>query len=340
MKHVSIAYFGSPDFSAHLLSYIVSGELPVTVSFVVTQPDKPIGRKHILTPSPVKLMAKQYNIPVFESLDSPDLHRLLYEVDFAIVFAYGFKVLIKKELLRAPKIHFGTTGFGFVNVHPSLLPKYRGSSPITFPLMLGEEKTGVSLFVMDEKMDHGPIISQTTVELGSQETRIDLQNRLTEVAKQLISDLCSTCANKGKGALPLTEQNHDKATHAHYLMRDHGFVPLSTITQAMQGKALQHRDLPKTIQVYLDKYAETDPICRIYATKMINEPARTLYDFYRGISPWPGLWTIINKNGKKRLKITRAELQQNRFVINEVQLEGKKSVDFNTFIRAYNFTWL
>ena len=155
---INLAYFGTPDFSARLLEKVITtSDLPVDLKLAVTQPDKPVGRKQTLTPSPVKEVAKKYGIEVWDynlkdqKLKSKNEESSLIknlkqkEIDLVLLYAYG--EIIEQELLDTPR-------YGFWNIHPSLLPKYRGASPITYPIILGDAETGVTLMKMDEKLEH------------------------------------------------------------------------------------------------------------------------------------------------------------------------------------------
>ena len=125
MTKLKVAYFGTPDFSARLLKKLIDAvDLPIGIVQVVTQPDKKVGRKQVLTPSPVKVLAQENNIPVEDDLRF--MNNDLRNVDLVILFAYGD--IISLDTLAKPK-------YGFWNVHPSLLPKYRGPSPVAEPLI-------------------------------------------------------------------------------------------------------------------------------------------------------------------------------------------------------------
>ena len=188
---MKIAYFGTPSFSAALLEkLILDTSLGIKVSLVVTQPDRPTGRKMLMTPSPVKTVAQKYGIEVVDSIEKLQVASYkLREVDLSLVYAFGFKRLIPLDLLRAPKIQFDIGGgntSGFVNIHPSLLPLYRGASPIAYPILMGENKTGVTLFVMDEKMDHGPIISQEEMPITLTDVRTDMEKKLSDLGFEML----------------------------------------------------------------------------------------------------------------------------------------------------------
>lgn len=276
MKKLTIAYFGTPYFSAILLDKIVTDKtLPFQVMYVVTQPDKPVGKKQIVTPSPVKEVAEKYKIPISEFKPALD-------VDLCLVYAYG--VILPKELLTVPK-------YGFFCIHPSLLPKYRGASPIAYPLMSGDTKTGVTIFQMDEKIDHGPIVVQKEMNIAPDDRRPQLEKKLTSLAFDLLKTI------DFKKLHPL-EQDHSKATYTHFLKKDDGYIPFGHFTRS---------DLVKSI-----------------------------YNRFRGLYPWPGIWTLITiKDQEKRLKITDLEYTNSRLIIKKVQLEGKNEVDFKIFNKAY-----
>ncbi len=279
MKKLSLAYFGSPDFSADFLEKILNDkQLPIEVKLVVTQPDKPTGRKQIVTANPVKKTAEKAKIP-YNGIK-------LMNIDLAVVYAFGH--LIPKELLTLPK-------YGFWNIHPSLLPKYRGPSPIAAPLINGDETTGVTIIKMDEEIDHGPIIAQQSLAIDQDDKRPDLEKKLTDLAFEMFKKLV------GEDTKFFTEQNHSLATYTKKLTKQDGFIEISKLKD------------------------------------QISKNSVGLFNLFRGLTPWPGLWTIL-PNGK-RLKITGLNIVRNKNLcslqIKCVQLEGKKEVDFETFNNAY-----
>ena len=315
MKSLNIAYFGSSYFSASLLEQIlIDKELPVKLKFVVTQPDQPVGRKQILTPTPVKIMAEKYfkseDIKFFAvcGFPSKNFDIELKNIDIALVYAFG--EVIPKNILSLPK-------YGFWNIHPSLLPKYRGPSPIAIPLINGDETTGVTIIKMDEEIDHGPIIAQQSLTIEKTDKRPDLEKKLTnlgfEMFKKIVGERTKFFATwdipLGEGSHgdkkirsePFIAQNHKLATYTKKLTKQDGFVEISKLKD------------------------------------QISKNSEELFNLFRGLYPWPGIWTIL-PNGK-RLKITGLNIVRNKNLcslqIKRVQLEGKKEVDFETFKRAY-----
>ena len=153
-------FFGSPDFSAHALSILK--ERGLVPDLIITAPDRPAGRGLVLTPSPVKIWAEHNGVEVLapEKLKDESVRSRLEQTkwDFFLVFAYG--KILRDWLLNMPTC-------GTLNIHPSLLPKFRGSSPITSFILSNETETGVTIMKIDEEVDHGPILSQEVIPLDS-----------------------------------------------------------------------------------------------------------------------------------------------------------------------------
>ncbi len=357
MRKLKIAYFGTPSFSSRLLSKLIEDQsLPIEITMVVTQPDKKTGRKQIMTKSPVKTVAETHGIPVWDTTAGDGFIAALQAADLGIVYAYGFRMLLPTEVLEAPKLKIGDTGKSLVNIHPSLLPRYRGASPIAYPILMGDELTGVTLFVMDEKMDHGPVIFQEPVKIALNDVRPVMEQKLTglgfEMVKRLVTDLA-------QGRQPaLKEQDHARTTHARFMEKEDGFLPYPVLVKALKNEALTAQELPHIVRSYVEKYrlpadsvggflpantrstGETveAPCCRDpFPLRHLRERSgKTIYDIFRGMYPWPGVWTTVRINGQeKRLKITEMAYEDNTLHIIKVQLEGKTEVDFPTFQNAY-----
>ena len=155
---MNIVFMGTPEFAAVTLTSLLASKHHMIAVF--TQPDKPVGRKLILTPSPVKMLAQQHKIPVFcpFTLKSEEILTRLKSLqpDVIVVAAYG--MLLPKQILELPK-------FGCINVHASLLPKYRGAAPIQWSLINGESETGITIMFMEEKLDAGGIVNQKSIKI-------------------------------------------------------------------------------------------------------------------------------------------------------------------------------
>ncbi len=211
---MKIVFMGTPDYAVKTLEALV--EAGHEVAAVFAQPDKPVGRKHILTAPPVKVCAEKLGIPVFQpnTLRDTAVAKQLKEInpDVIVVVAYG--KLLPKEILDIPRL-------GCVNGHASLLPKYRGASPIQWCIVCGEKVTGVSTMLMDEGMDTGDILMTKTVEIGETETAEQLFERLSGHSAELMVE---TLAGLEKGTVTPTRQDHSKATYAPIIKKEMALI--------------------------------------------------------------------------------------------------------------------
>ncbi len=175
-----IIFMGTPAFSVPILEGLIA-RAEYEIVAVVTQPDRPVGRKRVLTPPPVKECALKHHIPIFQPekiIGSEELdHLLALQSDVIVTAAFG--QFLPEKLLSAPK-------FGGLNVHASLLPKYRGGAPVHYAIMNGEEKTGVTIMAMAKKMDAGDIYAQAEILIGTKDDVGTLFEKLSQLGKELL----------------------------------------------------------------------------------------------------------------------------------------------------------
>ncbi len=175
-----IVFMGTPDFAVPCLEAIIEKHEVVAV---FTQPDKPVGRKQLLTPPPVKVLAEKNNIPVYQPsrLKDSDAAETIKSLgaDITVVVAYG-KILPNEVLEAAP--------YGCINVHASLLPKYRGAAPIQWAVLNGDKKTGVCVMQMDEGLDTGDVILVKRTDIGENETSEELFERLSKIGADALNE--------------------------------------------------------------------------------------------------------------------------------------------------------
>lgn len=214
-KIINVIFFGTPDFVLPICE--VLGDLKeFHLAAVITSPDKPLGRKQILTPSPVKQWALEHKIPVLtpEKLDQNFLNILISQypnIELGILAAYG-KIIPQEIIDLFPK--------GILVIHPSLLPKYRGASPVPAAILEGDKETGVTIFKMDSQMDHGPIITRFKEEIKANDTTERLLPRLFgKTTDILITILKPYIEDK---IIPRT-QNHKLATYCRILTKKDGY---------------------------------------------------------------------------------------------------------------------
>lgn len=297
MEKIKLTFFGSPDFAAYFLEKILTDTTInqlIEVKLIVTQKDKLVGRKQILTPTPVKQIASKFNNLIIEDslaslrsgLKNENLKMKISEADLALVYAYGD--LIPKEFLDMPK-------YGFWNIHPSLLPKYRGPMPIASPLIKGDKTTGLTIIKMDEEIDHGPIIAQESLTIEKSDKRPDLEKKLTDLGFEMFKKIIKK--NVKIDQLDLLDQLDQFATYTKKLSKQDGFIEISKLKD------------------------------------QISNNSEGLFNLFRGLYKWPGIWTTL-PNGK-RLKITDIDFVENKLVIRKVQLESKNEVDFETFNKVH-----
>jgi len=246
--------------------------------------------------------------------------------DLIVLASYG--KIIPQIILDLPRL-------GCINVHPSLLPRHRGASPIQNTILQGDTETGVTFIQLDEKLDQGPIISQEKVGIAPTDLRSDLENKLTELSFQLFKKQVEQIADSQKATLKFINQDNKAATYTQKFTKEDGFISFSIIEKALNNSSLNFAELPKPILRYIEKYHLTEE----WKAKL-TDSGKIIYDYFRGLYPWPGIWTRVTPARcaavqQKRLKITNCSLTNNKLIIKKVQLEGKKEVDFITFNKAY-----
>ena len=211
---MKVVFMGTPDYAVETLKALIDSEHDVAAVFC--QPDKPVGRKQILTPPPVKVCALENNIPVYQPLtlkdDEPKAILRDIEPDVIVVVAYG--KLLPEDVLNIAK-------YGCVNGHASLLPKYRGASPIQWCIVCGETETGVTTMLMDKGMDTGDILEQETVKIGEKETAEELFERLSVTSAKL---MISTLEKLEKGEITPIKQEEEKATYAPIIKKEMALI--------------------------------------------------------------------------------------------------------------------
>jgi methionyl-tRNA formyltransferase len=195
-----IVFMGTPKFSVQVLDKLIEDGYDVLVA--VTQPDRPVGRKKVMTPPPVKEAAMAHNLPVLqpEKLSKSDELQQIIDMkpDLVVTAAYG--QLLPNELLDAPK-------YGCINVHASLLPELRGGAPIHYSLLQGKKETGITIMYMAEKLDAGDIISQSAIQIDEADHTGTLHDKLSKVGAELLSETIPTILSGTSSRTPQDEAN-------------------------------------------------------------------------------------------------------------------------------------
>ncbi|UTB80925.1 methionyl-tRNA formyltransferase [Staphylococcus carnosus] len=204
-----VIFMGTPDFSTKVLEMLIAEE---DVIAVVTQPDRPVGRKRVMTPPPVKEVALENGIEVYqpEKISQSDDLQTLIDMEPDLIVTAAFGQILPKSLLDAPKL-------GAINVHASLLPKYRGGAPIHQAIIDGEKETGVTIMYMEPKLDAGDIISQQAIEIEANDNVESMHDKLSFLGADLLKKTLPEIIN---GTNDRIAQDDDKATFASNISRE------------------------------------------------------------------------------------------------------------------------
>ncbi len=232
---MKIVFMGTPDFAVPTLNKLYESEHEIAAVF--TQPDKPKGRGYKLAPPPVKVLALEHGTPVYqpESLKKqPEMWDVLKEIapDVIVVAAYG--KILPKQVLDIPKYHC-------VNVHGSLLPKYRGAAPIQWSVLNGDDETGITTMLMGEGLDTGDILLQRSTPIGENETAAELFDRLAEIGADL---LIETLEKLEKGEITPVKQDEELATYASILTKDMCMIDFNKPVKEVHKKICGLSDWP------------------------------------------------------------------------------------------------
>jgi methionyl-tRNA formyltransferase len=302
---VKLIFMGTPEFSVPSLKRLLLDGHDIVAVF--TQPDKPAGRgKHLHTP-PVKSFALEHHKSVHQpsKIKNNDDVRTIFETvspDACVVVAYG--KILPQWLLQIPRL-------GCINVHASLLPKYRGAAPINWAIANGEQETGVTIMQMDEGMDTGPMLATRTVAIGIQETAPELSSRLSELGAELLSETLPLVATGGLRPMP---QDDRCATYAPLLKREHGLINWTMSAKEIANRVRAFQPWPG---MFTNFRGGRLMIWRARAIQVTNSPSEVPRD--------PGTIQEIDAAG-----IT-LQTANGVLLIEDVQMEGKRRVSAREF---------
>ena len=238
---LKIIFMGTPEFARVILEKLIASET-YKPSLVITQPDKPVGRKQTLTSPPVKILAQKHDIAV-EQPEKIKNEKAIAKIkkegpDMIIVAAYG--KIIPKEIIDIPR-------FGVLNVHASLLPLYRGASPISAAILNGNHETGATIMLIDEELDHGPILSQTRVSITPEDTTESLGQKMANAGADLLINIVPKWID---GAINPQTQDHRRATHTKILIKQDGEIKAEHTAEHIERMARAYYPWPGTYLNY------------------------------------------------------------------------------------------
>ena len=299
---MKIVFMGTPDFAVPTLETLIASERTKVVG-VFTQPDKPKGRGHQMMMPPVKEKALAHKIPVFQPVGkmSAEEIRILNELnpDLIVVTAYG--QLLPEAVIRLP-LH------GCINVHASLLPKYRGAAPIQWAIINGEKETGVTTMQMDVGLDTGDMLLKESIPIKETDTSVTMHDKLASLGANL---LMKTVEAIEEGSLEAEPQDPAESSYAPMLHRDSGRINWNQPATAIQCLIRGTQPWPGAYTLYQNKKM------KIWQSQVVEASSTSLQ---------PG---VIRQVSPKGILVDAAE---NQLLIEEIQMAGKKRMSVGQYL--------
>ncbi|MFA5107405.1 MAG: methionyl-tRNA formyltransferase [Patescibacteria group bacterium] len=306
LENSRCVFFGTPELAVPFLKFLE--EKNIHIVGVVTQPDKPHGRHRALQPTPVKVAARKSSLTVFtfDSLRKAESVTALSELkpDLFIVVAYG--LIIPKKILGLPRL-------GSINVHPSLLPKYRGPTPIPAPILEGDTETGITIMKMDTGMDTGPILRSIKIALDKNETASSLtqkiMNRGPEFLFRVLNDYVA-------GSIKPIPQQASGASYTKMLSKADGLIDWHQSASVIERKIRAYQPWPVAFTYWNGR--------KLDILEAEHSPLVT--------SLYPG--ALTDQDGRAGI-VTGGGQEGNVLVLKKVRLESKKEMSIESFLRGY-----
>ncbi|MDD4754014.1 MAG: methionyl-tRNA formyltransferase [Desulfitobacteriaceae bacterium] len=299
-----IIFMGSPDFAVPCLEEMFKS--PHEVIAVVTQPDRPKGRGGKIRPTPVKVRAAGEGIPIYQpgKVNSPEFIQQMRELkpDLAIVVAFG--QILKPDLLNIPPL-------GCINVHASLLPKYRGSAPIHWAIINGEKETGVTTMYLDPGMDTGDMILAEKVLIADDDTVGSLHDKLALAGAEILGETVQLIA---QGKAPRAPQDHEDATYAPLLKREHEFIDWKKSAREVYDMVRGMNPWPGAYTTFNDK------VLKIWESIIDDED----------VTGVPG--SVVQVVNGKGIKV---QCRKGCLWLSKVQPEGSRPMGADAFARGH-----
>lgn len=304
---MNIVFAGTPDFAVPALASLLDSEHNVVA--VYTQPDRPAGRGRHLQASPVKSFAEMHNVPVFQ----PESFRDAAEVDILramqpdimVVVAYG--LLLPESVLTIPT-------HGCINIHASLLPRWRGAAPIQHSILAGDQETGVCIMQMEKGLDTGPVLNRVSCAIHASDNAGDLHDRLAEIGAEA---LLMTLLGIERGDIKAQKQDHTLKTYAHKISKADAQLDWTQSAHSVNLAIRAYNPWPIAHSVLLGK-----PI-RFYQAQVLNQPAG---------DKRPGEIIAVNDDsidiacGKQQLRVTQMQLAGGKCLAVTEILKGHKDL--------------
>jgi len=301
---VKIVYMGTPQFAVPCLETLVNGRHEVIGVF--TQPDRPSGRGRKINITPIKEKALSYNIPIFQpdTLENVEVFENIEKLDPDIIVVVAYGQILPEEILRIPE-------HGCVNVHASLLPKYRGAAPINWVIINGEGSTGITTIYMDTGLDTGDILLRKEIKIYEDETAGELHDRLMDLGAEVLDETIDLIE---AGKIQPTPQNHEEASYAPMLTKEHGRIDWNKSAREIKNLIRGTVPWPTSYTAYDGK------TMKIWKSSVINSNK----DYKPGIILEVKKDCVLVATGKNILSIE------------ELQFSGRKRMSVNQYLIGNN----
>lgn len=300
---MNILFLGTPEFAVPSLELLIDSP-DIVIKGVLTQPDRPKGRNLVVTPPPVKITAEKHGLTVYQPKKSNDILEDLRSLKIDLMVVVSFGEILTKEVLAVPKL-------GAINLHPSLLPKYRGAAPLSWTLINGDTVTGNTTFWISEKMDSGDIIMQKEEPVKPDDTLSSLSKRMSKTGAELISDTVLAIA---KGDAKRIPQNKEGITYAPKLKKKDGEIDWSQEAKEIHNKVRGMNPWPGAYTFFKGKRLE---ILKSSVLEEKHELSKAILIEKEGFGIGAGNGTLK---------------------IEELKPEGKKAMKAIDFIHGYGIT--
>ena len=301
MSGLRVIFMGTPDFACPTLQKLIDrGEQVVAV---VTQPDRPKGRGQRLMPTPVKDLASRYSIPVCQphKVRAPDFIELLHTMAPDVIVVVAFGQILPKSLLDIPRL-------GCINVHASLLPRYRGAAPLNWCIINGERETGVTTMLMDVGLDTGPMLLKRSTPVDENEDIVSLHDRMSAMGAELLSE---TLDGLAAGTIVPQGQDDSLSCYAPMLKKEDGRIDWHRDARSIHNQVRGLAVWPVAFTVLGDQ------VLKVYQTRTA------------GGSGLPGTVLRADKHGLE------VACLKGSLIIEEMQLAGKKRLDAASFLAGH-----
>ncbi|HEX9664621.1 MAG TPA: methionyl-tRNA formyltransferase [Patescibacteria group bacterium] len=301
-QNKKIIFIGTSEFASIILENLIKNDQAPHI--IVSRPDKPRGRKKEIIDNQVVKFAKEKKTQLLQPEKISSIFNLLKETDPDLIIVAAYGRIIPKKIIDLPR-------FGSINVHPSLLPKYRGPSPIQFTLLNGDQFTGASIMLMDDKMDHGPIIAQEKHKISNRETFLTLQKELADLSSKLLIKTLPQWLNQ---SIKPMEQNHQFATFTKILTKKDGKIDWSKTADDIDQQIRAFDSWPGTWAGWNNKILKIHKAHPAEIDLNNQQFGQVFQDDYNNIIVRCGFGNLI---------------------LDRLQMEGKKEMSAADFVRGH-----